>query len=119
LVVAGVAACPPSLTHKPSDGSRGVASDLGGGVRSLGRLAAPSPRPNLPGALVALRRLGDDLQGILGGELELDPTRFATNGIRVAVHSDGLIAEGAFDRDHCGVPFQLLDAGRFGPPRDT
>ena len=65
------------------------------------------------------RSLGDRRQALVGGELEFYPARLTVDGLGQALRSDGLIAEGAFDRDHCGTPFQLPDAGRFVPPRDT
>jgi hypothetical protein len=71
-----------------------------------------------PAALLS-GSLGDRRETLIRGELQLDPARFAVNGNGDAVRPYGLIAEGAFDRDHRGTPFQLLDAGRFLPPRDT
>jgi hypothetical protein len=75
--------------------------------------------PRSPPAVAASRSLGEGREAVVRGELQLDAARFAVNGNGDAVHADGLIAEGAFDRDHRGTPFQLLDAGSFLPPRDT
>ena len=63
--------------------------------------------------------LGDRRGRFVDCEVQVHPARFTVNGVGLAVHSGGLIAEGTVDRDHGGLPFQLLDAGRFAPPRDT
>jgi hypothetical protein len=63
--------------------------------------------------------LGDRRGRFVDGELQFNPARLAVDDIGQVLGSDWLIAEGAVDRDHRGLPFQLLDAGRFALCRDT
>jgi hypothetical protein len=69
--------------------------------------------------MIPSRSLGDRGHPLVGGKVEFDSAGFAVDGLGVAVRSDGLIAEGAVDRDHRGAPFQLFDAGSVAPLRDT